>query len=473
MRQIPQPQDLTAAQRKTILAALSLVLFAAIIDISALNVSLPSIGRELGASTSQLQWIVDVYMLVLATILMFAGSMGDRFGRKRALFIGLTFFGLGSLIGMLAPNPGFVILGRAIQGVGGSTMPPVALAIISNMFLDQQARAKAIGTWGATMGVALAAGPLLGGVLTQYFTWRAVFGINIPIVLTAIIIIALVVPETKAGKARKFDLAGQVLAVVTLLSLTFAIIRIGEHGFTIAEVVLLIIAAFGFVGFIFAERIVKEPMLELRFFRSRPFAFANLIAMLAFGAYAGFQFITALYLQNSLGFSALQAGLFLLPMALSNSIMANVSGRMVAKLGPRPPIMMFALILASAAVVLLTGTDNAWLQYLIASILFGGGMGAANASLTNAALSGMPRAQSGVAGATMSTGRQTGQSLGVALFGALLNAGLGAGKPAALAAHPGWWVVLALAIATLVLGYLSGTQAARLSESKVAHLIED
>lgn len=452
---------------------LSLVLFAAIVDISALNVALPSIGREFGASTGQLQWVADAYMLMLASILMFSGSMGDRFGRKRALFIGLGLFGAGSLISMLAPNVGFVILGRAIQGVGGSTMPPVALAIISNVFLQQRARARAIGAWGAIMGVALAAGPLLGGFLTQYLSWRAVFAINIPIVVVASLLIARVVPETKAGHARRFDAAGQVLAVLVLLPLTFAITRIGEGGFHRLEITLLALSTACLIGFVVAESRVVEPMLDLRFFRSRPFAFANLIALLAYGAYAGFQFVTALYLQNTLSFSAFHAGLFLLPMAVSNSALAAVSGRMVASLGPRPSIIMFGGILAVGAVVLLTGSANAAPQYLTASILFGGGMGAANAALTNSAVSGMPRAQSGVAGATLATGRQTGQALGVALFGALLNGGVVHGKAPAVAAHTGWWLVLGLAAGVIILGYLSGTSRALASQERVSDLIDD
>lgn len=471
---IPEPRELTAGQRKTILTVLSLVLFAAIVDVSALNVALPSMGDEFDASTSQLQWIADIYMLVLASILMFAGSMGDRFGRKRALFVGMAFFGLGSLIAMLSPSPTFVVIGRAVQGVGGSTMPPVALAIISNVFLNEKERARAIGTWGAIMGVALATGPLLGGILTEFVSWRAVFGINIPVVTVAWILIARVVPETKAGKARKFDLPGQVLAVVVLLCLTFAIIRIGEYGAHVLEFSMLGIALLALIGFILVESTVDQPMLELRFFRSRPFALANLIALLGFGAYAGFQFITALYLQNTLQFTALMAGLFLMPMALTNSLMAMISGRMVSRFGPRPPIMMFGVILAAAAVVLLfAGAESAWPHYLVASALFGGGMGAANAALSNSAVSGMPRDQSGVAGATMSTGRQTGQTLGVAIFGAMFNAGLSAGKPATVAAHNGWWLVLALALATLVLGYLSGTPKALETQRKVAHLVRD
>lgn len=474
MPALPQPQDLSPSQRSLILGILSLVLFAAIIDISALNVALPSIGRQLHATTGQLQWIANVYMLVLAAILMFAGSMGDRFGRKRALIIGLVFFGIGSLIAMLAPNPALVILGRAIQGVGGSTMPPIALAIISNIYLDQAQRARAIGIWGATMGVSLAAGPLLGGFLTDFVSWRAVFGINIPIVVITVIMILRFVPETKAAHARRFDPAGQILAVVVLLALALGIIRIGERGLDSTGVGLLIAAAVALAAFGAAEKMVAEPMLELRFFSSRPFALANLIALLAFGASAGFQFVTALYLQNTLHFTAFTAGMFLLPMAIANSVGAAVSGAMVAAWGTRPPIMMFAAILAVAAVVLLfTGVNDAWLQYLTASILFGGGMGAANAALTNAALSGMPRAQSGVAGATLSAARQTGQSLGVAALGALLNAGVNAGRPAALAAHPGWWVVLGLALLVAVLGFASGTPTARASESRVAELIGD
>lgn len=474
MPTIPQPAQLTARQRRTILSVLSLVLFAAIVDISALNVALPSMGRDLKASIGELQWFVDIYMLVLAAILLFAGSMGDRFGRKRALVLGLTFFGVGSLLAMLAWSPAIMITARAIQGIGGSTMPPIALAIISNVFLDEKERARAIGTWGAIMGVALASGPLVGGALTHFVSWRAVFGVNIPIVIATIVMIVRIVPETRAAHARAFDPAGQLLAVVVLVCTTISIIRIGETGLGRLEIMLLVVAALALAAFIIVERHIREPLLELRFFRSWPFALANIIAFLAFGAYAGFQFVTALYLQNSLMLSAFTAGLFLVPMALGNSVLALVSSRMVTRYGPRVPVILFSAILAVAAAVLLTTTaETAWPQYFAASILFGGGMGAANAALTNTALSGMPRAQSGVAGATLSAARQTGQSLGVAVLGALLNSGQSLGRTAPLAAHPGWWVVLALAIVAGILGWLAGTPAARQSEHAVASLITD
>lgn len=469
---LPDAAELSARQRGMILAALSLVLFAAIIDVSAMNVALPSIGRELGASDGQLQWIASAYMLALAAVLMFAGSMGDRFGRRRALLVGLVLFAAGSLLGTLASSPAVVILGRAVQGLGGASMPPTALAIISNVFLDARGRARAIGTWGAVMGVALALGPLLGGVLTELISWRAVFGINLPLVAVAIAVIVRVVPETRAGTPRRFDAAGQLLAVVLLLSLTVAIIRIGEGSAGSAEMLLLGVAAVALIAFIAVERRTAQPMLELRFFHSRPFAIANVIAMLVFGAYAGFQFVTALYLQGTLGLSALQAGLLLLPMAAANAAMAAVSGRMVAAWGARPPVLMLGVILAGAAAVLLASrTDGALVQYVIASILFGGGMGAANAALTTVAMAGMPRAQAGVAGATLSTGRQTGQALGVALFGALLNAGTDAGATPERAALPGWWIVLGIALLVLILGHLAGTPAARRSEQRIAELI--
>lgn len=468
----PDVADLSARQRGIILAALSLVLFAAIIDVSAMNVALPSIGRELEATDGQLQWIASAYMLALASVLLFAGSMGDRYGRRRALLIGLVLFATGSLIGALAGSPPVAILGRAVQGLGGAAMPPTALAIISNIFLDARGRARAIGVWGAVMGVALALGPLLGGVLTELLSWRAVFGINLPVVAVAMAVIVRVVPETRAGTPRRFDAAGQLLAVVLLLSLTIAIIRIGEAGTGLREALLLAVAGVALLGFIAVEHRVAEPMLELTFFRSWPFAIANVIAMLVFGAYAGFQFVTALYLQGALGLTALQAGLLLLPMAAANAAMAAVSGWMVAAWGSGPPILMLGVILAGATAVLLATTSgSALVPYLIASILFGGGMGAANAALTNVAMAGMPRAQAGVAGATMSTGRQTGQALGVALFGALLNAGTDAGLPPVRAAHPGWWIVAAVAALVLVLGHLAGTPAARSSEQRIAELI--
>ncbi|MSS45091.1 MFS transporter [Cutibacterium sp. WCA-380-WT-3A] len=475
MAQTKSVAELTDRDRRITLLSLSMVLFVSILDISAVNVMLPSIGRDLHATTEQLQWVVDIFMVVLASILMFAGSMGDRFGRRRALIQGLTIFGLGSLLSAIAIGPQMLIAARAVQALGGATMPPVALAIIGNVFLDNAQRARAIGVWGAIQGISLAVGPLIGGVLTDVASWRWVFGINVPIVAITGFLIMRTVPETKAAHARKFDPAGQVLAMVLLVSLSYAIIRVGEHGSNLVSSILFAVAALSLAGFVVVERTVNEPMLELRFFKSMPFTLANLIALFAFASNTGFSFINALFLQNEMGFSPLAAGAFLVPMAICTGALAMVSGRMVAARGARPSLILHAILIGLSGGALLTtaSVDNPWIVYLIASILLGSAMGAANAALNNTALSGMPRSQAGVAGATMGVARQTGQAVGVAIFGALYNAGLRSGTSAAQAALPNWWIMVGSAAIILTLAIISGTPWARSSENTVAELIAD
>ena len=253
------------------------------LDNTIVNVALPTIHRDLDASLSQLQWIVDAYTVVLATLLILSGSIADRIGRKRVFAVGLGLFSVGSLLCSAAPSPGWLIAFRALQGVGGSMLNPVAMSIIRNVFTDPRERAQAIGVWGGVVGISMALGPVLGGALTDAAGWRSIFWINVPIGILAIVLVARVVPESRAARPRRLDPIGQVLAMVFLATLTYAIIEAGDAGWGSTRVqVSAILAAASIIGFVAHERRAPEPLIDLRFFRSVPFTGATLTAIAAF-----------------------------------------------------------------------------------------------------------------------------------------------------------------------------------------------
>ena len=446
--------------RLLVLAVCSLSVLIVQIDATGINLALPSISRELQASTGQLQWVIDAYLVVLAALLMFSGSLGDRLGRRKILMIGLTIFGIGSALCSLATSPLMLIAMRALQAVGGSMLAPVALSIITNTFTDKRERAEAIGIWGAVVGIGMALGPIVGGALVDAIDWRAVFWINLPIVLLALILVYNVVPESKADDSGRMDILGQLLAIVLLASLTFAIIEGGERGFDVE--IVWIATTIGIISgglFIWVEQRTKDPLLDLRFFRSLPFSLATIIALLAFFAFAGFLFISTLYLQNVRGLNPLHAGFTTLPLALSNAMVAPVSGWMVGRFGNRLPMTIASAMMVFSALMLIQLDESSSLLWFISAGMFMGmGLGIINAPITNTAVSGMPVSHAGVAGATASTARQLGQSLGVAVLGALLNAGLQNKQSFIQAAYTGWWILLAVALLIAVLAQLNKPQ---------------
>lgn len=457
------------SERLLVLVACSVSVMIVQIDSTAVNLALPSISRELHASTGQLQWVIDAYLLVLASLLMFSGSLADRIGRRKVLMIGLVLFGIGSALCSVSFSSAMLIVMRGLQAVGGSMLAPVALSIISNTFEDHRERAQAIGIWGAVIGIGMATGPIVGGALVDAIDWRSVFWINLPVVGLALWLVHRYVPESKAETARGFDIPGQLLAILTLGALTFALIEGGEYGFTTLPVLVAGgLALLGGTAFIVTERRAAEPFLELGFFRSLPFSLATLIALLAFFSFAGFLFVATLYLQDSRGMEPLHAGLATLPMALANALLAPISGRLVARLGARIPMVAAALVMGIGALMLTRLDPQTPLWWFIsAGICVGAGLGLVNAPITDTAVSGMPLSRAGVAGATASTARQLGQSLGVAVLGASLNAGLNSGKQFTIAAHPGWWLLLCCAVAIGGLALASGTRSAKASQARV------
>jgi len=425
-------------------------------DNTIVNIALPSIRRDLHASLSGLQWTIDAYVIVIASLLLLSGSTADRLGRRRTFQVGLLLFVAGSLLCSLAPSLGWLIGARALQGVGGSMLNPVAMSIITNVFTDPRERARAIGAWGAVVGISLALGPIVGGALTQSVGWRAIFWINVPIGLAAVVLTALFVPESRAPRPRRIDPVGQLLVIVALASLTYAIIEGPRAGWSSAQSVgLFALAALALAGLLLHEPRRADPLIELRFFRSAPFSGATLIAVSAFAAFSGFLFLNTLYLQDVRGYSALDAGLCTLPMAAAALAASLLSGRIVGARGPRLPLFLAGGCMAASSVVLTTLTASTPLALLLCVYaVFGVGFGTVNAPITYTAVSGMPDNQAGVAAAVASTSRQVGQALGVAVTGSILGVAVGGdiGVHLASASHPAWWMITGCGVGVLALG---------------------
>ncbi len=441
------------------------------LDNTIVNVALPSIGRELHTTVSGLQWTVDAYTLVLASLLMLSGSMADRLGRRRVFETGLALFTLASLLCSIAPSLGWLIAFRMLQAVGGSMLNPVAMSIIRNVFTDARERAQAIGMWGATVGISLALGPVVGGALVQSVGWRSIFWINVPIGLLALALTMRFVPESRAPRPRRLDPLGQVLVVVLLASVTYAIIEAPAAGWLSAQTLgLFALATLAVTALLAYERRRIEPLLELRFFRSVPFSSASAIAVLAFAALGGFLFLNTLYLQEVRGLSALTAGLYTLPIAAMTLIFAPLSGRLVGRRGPRIGLIVGGLgIMLGGALMSGVGTSTVLATLLPAYFIFGIGFGMVNPPITNTAVLGMPPAQAGVAAAVASTSRQVGQTLGVAVAGALAAAGAASVGPGFVrGSHTGFWLIAACGLATVALGLASTTRRANASAQRVA-----
>ncbi|MGX1883798.1 MFS transporter [Streptomyces sp. NPDC055287] len=468
--------ELSHRRQLLVLAICCMSLLIVSLDNTALNVALPSMREELGATVAGMQWTIDAYTLVLASLLMLAGSTADRIGRRRVFKAGLVLFTLGSLLCSLAPNLGSLVAFRMVQAVGGSMLNPVAMSIITNTFTEPRRRARAIGVWGGVVGISMAAGPVIGGLLVDAVSWRAIFWVNLPIGLAALLLTVRYVPESRAPRPRRPDPVGQLLVMTLLGSLTYAIIEAPVAGWTSPLILLFAgTAATALVGLLLYEPRRAEPLIDLRFFRSAPFSGATVIAVCAFAALGGFLFVNTLYLQDVRGFSALHAGLYMLPMAALTLVCAPLSGRLVASRGPRVPLLVAGVAMAASGLLFAafeaeTSTSLLFTGY----VLFGLGFGMVNAPITNTAVSGMPRAQAGVAAAVASTSRQVGQTLGVAVIGAVLAAGLrGRSYDEAFVAAsvPAWWIVAGCGLCILLVGALtSGPWALRSARRTAAHL---
>jgi EmrB/QacA subfamily drug resistance transporter len=447
-------------------------LFIVGLDITVVNVALPAIGRDLHATIAGLQWTVAAYTVVMASLLMFSGSMADRLGRKRVFVAGLTVFSGASLLCSMAPSVELLVLFRVLQAVGAAMLNPVAMSIITNTFTDPRERAQAVGIWGAVFGISMALGPIVGGTFVSSLGWRPIFWVNVPVGLAAIVLTLRFVPESRAPRPRRFDPVGQVLVIVLLATLTYGIIEAPSRGWSSPAIVAALSAAgAALLGLLLYEPRRAEPLVDLRFFRSTPFASAIVISVAAFATFGGFLFLNTLYLQEARGLSPVQAGLATVPLALMTVVASPLSGRIVGRRGPRLPLAISGVCLVIAC-AMLTGVDPVtpfgWL--LGAYVVFGLGLGFVNAPITNAAVSGMPRAQAGVAAALATTSRQVGQTLGVAVVGAIATSHVGASLHGDLSAasHPAWWALTACGAVVLLLGFVATSSRAGESARRTA-----
>jgi EmrB/QacA subfamily drug resistance transporter len=391
---------------------------------SSLNVALPSIVRELDATSSELQWIVASYSLVFAGLLLPMGALGDRFGRKGMLQGGLSVFALGSLLAVFATAPWHLIATRSIMGVGGAMIMPATLSIITNVFPPQE-RSKAIAIWAGFAGAGAAVGPLLSGFLLEHFWFGSVFLINVPIVAVALFSGALLVPTSRDPRQRKLDPIGALLSVVTLGSLLYAIIEGPDWGWTHGVIVAVFAVAVVFgVAFVRWERSTTDPMLPIEQFADRRFSMGTGTIGLTFFAMFGTFFVASQYLQFVLGYTPLEAGVATLPMAGMMIMIAPRSAGLAEQFG-RDKVM--AIGLGTVALGLLSfsflTTHSPYLQVAVGLVLLGGGMSLTTAPATGAVMESMPLAKAGVGSAVNDTSREVGGALGVAILGSILSSG--------------------------------------------------
>ncbi len=459
-----------------VLAICCMSLLIVSLDNTVLNVALPAMRGEFDASVSGMQWTIDAYTLVLASLLMLAGSTADRIGRRKVFRAGLIVFTLGSVLCSLAPNLESLVAFRMVQAVGGSMLNPVAMSIITNTFTEPRERARAIGVWGGVVGISMAAGPLVGGLLVDSVGWRSIFWINLPVGLAALLLTTRYVPESRAPHPRRPDPVGQLLVIGLLGALTYAIIEAPTAGWTSPLILSFAGAALlALLGLLRYEPHRAEPLIDLRFFRSAPFTGATVIAVSAFAALAGFLFLSTLYLQDVRGLDALHAGLWMLPMAAMTLVCAPLSGRLVGSRGPRLSLLVAGVAMTASGVLFAAfeAEDTGGTRF-VGYILFGLGFGFVNAPITNTAVAGMPRAQAGVAAAVASTSRQIGQTLGVAVIGAVLASGVASSyaRDFAGASRPAWWIIAGCGLAVLLLGALSSGRWARGTAERTAQRLE-
>jgi len=462
-----------AAHPNLILGICCLSLLMVAMDVTIVNVALPSIRQDLHASISGLQWVIDAYTMVVASLLMLAGSMADRFGRRRVFQIGMALFTLGSLLCSVAPSVQGLVAFRILQALGATMLNPVAMSIIANTFHEPKERARAIGVWGAVAGISMALGPVIGGALTETIGWRSIFWVNLPVGIAAMVLAARYIPESKAPRPRRVDPLGQLLVFVILATVTYAVIEGPHAGWGSTTIVgLFTTAALALIALLVYEPRRHEPLIDVRFFRSAPFSSATLIAVCSFSAFSGFLFLNALYLQEVRGLSAFHTGLCTLPLALATMLCSPLSGRLVGTHGTLPSLLVSGSATIVSALIMTQLTATTPLPILLFNYaLFGVGFGMVNAPITNTAVSGMPKAQSGLAAAVASTSRQIGASLGVALAGTILGTHIHSGF--AEASHPFWWMVSGGGVTVLLLACLSNTRWARDTTRHAAHLLEE
>jgi EmrB/QacA subfamily drug resistance transporter len=392
------------------------------LDITVLNVTLPTLVRDLGASTTQLQWMIDAYLLAFGGLLLTMGALGDRYGRRRLLLGALFVFLVGSLMCVFADTPQRLIFARGIQGVGAAAIVPLSLAFLPVIFPDEEERTKAIAIWAAANAIGLPLGPIVAGILLQNYWWGSVFLINIPMVAISLVASAALLPESRDATAPKIDVVGAMLTVLGLGSLLFGIITGPSNGWTDPAVLATIVAGVVLLGaFVFRESRAAQPMLDLKLFRDPRFAWAIVAIMLTVFGLTGLMFTLTQYLQFILGYSALKTGVCLLLLVFPLAVAANASARVVLRFGAKA-VIATGLVATAAGMLLFSTVDTnsgfALPGWSLAVI--GAGLGMAMAQATNCVMSAIPVAQAGRGSAILATMRQLGASMGVAILGSIL-----------------------------------------------------
>jgi EmrB/QacA subfamily drug resistance transporter len=416
------------------LIAVSVATFMLLLDITVVNVALPSIREDLDASFTDLQWVLDAYALTLAALVLTAGSLADRFGRRRVFAVGLAIFSLASLLCALAPDPTFLNLARALQGVGGAAMFAVSLALIAQEFPGGRERGMAMGVYGATIGVAVAIGPLVGGALTDGLGWESIFYLNVPIGVPAIAISYLKLRESRDPNAIRVDWVGVATFSGALFLLVLALLRGNDEGWGSGLIVSLFAGSAALLlAFVAIERRVREPMLPLGLFRIPSFTGVQLAAFAVSGSlFAMFLYLT-LYLQNYLGYSPFETGLRYLPITLLAFLFSAAVGALIGRV-PARLLMSTGLALTGLGLLLMSGLEagSEWTTLLGGFLVAGAGTGLLNPVIADVAVSVVPKERSGMAAGINDTFRQVGIAVGIAVWGAIF-VGRGADKVRELA----------------------------------------
>lgn len=456
-------------RRWWILGVLCMSLLVIGLDNTILNVALPTLVRDLNASNSQLQWIVDSYTLVFAGLLLTTGSLSDRFGRRSALGLGLAIFGVGSVMSAFASSATVLIGTRALMGVGGAFIMPSTLSILTNVFPAEE-RGRAIGIWAGVSGLGIGIGPVVGGWLLNHFWWGSVFLVNVPVVIVALVAGRLIVPNTRDPEAPRLDPMGAGLSIVGLVSLVYGIIEAPSRGWTDPTILAAFTVAAVTIGaFVAWELHTDHPMLNVHFFENPRFTAASISVTLVFFALFGSLFFLTQYLQFVLGYSALDAGLRVAPIALTLIVVAPITGRLVRPIGNKVLVVAGMAVVASGLWFLSTVTvTSGYPHVLVAIMILGTGMSLAMTPATESIMGSLPPGKAGVGSAMNDTTRQIGGALGVAILGSIFSSAYTSslasalhGLPAQAASSADASVGNALALASQISG--SGGQALALA----------
>ena len=409
---------------RMVLFVLCLPLFILAIDNTVLNLALPSISSDLGSSASQLQWIVDAYILVFASLLLTMGAIGDRYGRKRILQVGLAMFGIGSLAAALSSSTEMLIFCRAFLGVGGSMIIPSTLSIVIDIYRDPKERAQAIAVWASVFALGAGIGPVVGGYLLEYFNWNAVFLINLPVVVITFGWGHFFIHESKGENAPKPDMPGMILSIVGLFVLVYGIIAAGEDGW--GDTMVLTYLATGILvlmGFAFLENRVASPMLPLEFFRNMSFTGASVAMVLTSFSLMGSMFFLSQYFQSVQGYAPVAAAIRLLPMAVVVFITAILSAKIATRIGVKLAVGIGIFVAGMGLFYLsqVSEVDTSYPSLIVGVIILAFGIGMTTSPATDSIMGALPVSRAGIGSAMNNTTRQVGGALGVAVLGSLMN----------------------------------------------------